>query len=225
MTATGSGLLVVPSAASCAALNFTKAGVSAVPFTVACGSITHRLPAESKVTPWGAPRVPLLLVRCGAMLTTPPVNCAGMYSNTFVPLAIQRPLVTVVSFISCLHAASSTPAHSVSMTARASPNRHKVLPEKRIAISPGEVCCMTWRFHRAAHILGNSHDREFLPGAIKLFLGVYFSRQLTKRERLVALLSLVSGVMSILLKGSVSARERIRSERLVPERRPPSAQT
>jgi hypothetical protein len=90
MIAAGIGAGVVASAASWAALNSTSAGAGA-PFTLAAGSITHRLPAGSNVTPCGAPNVLLEIVRCGAAALMPPASWLGMNSSTFVPLAIHRP--------------------------------------------------------------------------------------------------------------------------------------
>src|SRR5260370_9305970 len=57
------------------------------------GSITHKLPCASNVTPCGDPNTGLLFTRCGGAALVPPANWLGTYSSTFVPFAIHSPLL------------------------------------------------------------------------------------------------------------------------------------
>src|SRR5258708_27896610 len=63
------------------------------------GSITHKLPCASKVTPCGAPNAPLLFTRCGGAALVPPANWLGTYSSTFVPFAIHSPLLLTTGVV------------------------------------------------------------------------------------------------------------------------------
>src|SRR5260370_5239862 len=88
----GVGVLLVPSAESCAGVNSKRPGFTVPPAATVPPSITHRSPAASNTTPCGAPKEPLLFARCGAIVVEAGDNCEGMNSQTLVPFATHSAL-------------------------------------------------------------------------------------------------------------------------------------
>src|SRR6266404_1837089 len=108
IVAIGSGFGLVLRAASWAALNSNNAGV-AKPLTMPFGSITHKLPCASNVTPCGDPNTGLLFTRCGGAALVPPANWLGTYSSTFVPFAIHSPLLLTAGAVVAAGAVTVVP--------------------------------------------------------------------------------------------------------------------
>src|SRR6266851_9512087 len=88
----GVGVLLEPSAASCAGVNSKRPGFAVPPAATVPPSITQRSPAASNATPCGAPKEPLLFARCGAIVVEAGDNCEGMNSKTLVPFATHSAL-------------------------------------------------------------------------------------------------------------------------------------
>src|SRR5260370_42590926 len=88
----GVGVLLVPSAESCAGGNSKRPGFTFPPAVTVPPSITQRSPAASNATPCGAPKEPLLFARCGAIVVEADDNSDGMNSKTLVPFATHSAL-------------------------------------------------------------------------------------------------------------------------------------
>src|SRR5713101_5841734 len=95
----GVGVLLVPSAESCAGVNSKRPGFTLPPAATVPPSITQRSPAASNATPCGAPKEPLLFARCGAIVVEADDNCDGMNSKTLVPFATHSALLIVCGVV------------------------------------------------------------------------------------------------------------------------------